>query len=188
MNAAVFLDRDGTLIESVHYLNRPEQVRLLPGVSRALLDWQRMGYLRIVVTNQAAISKGLLSLSELDQVHQRLRSLLAQSGASVDAIYFSSEAQIGSDRRLVEHWDRKPGPGLLLRAAREHDIDLSRSWMIGDRVSDTLAGRHAACQRSVLLRDPSRQAAEIPCDSVDFVVDDLVQAARLMREQVQQRG
>lgn len=182
MTAAVFLDRDGTLIESVHYLSRPEQVRLLPGVSRALRDWERMGYLRIVVSNQAAISKGLLSVSELEKIHERLRSLLVDASASIDAIYYSTESQVGSDRRLVEHWNRKPGPGLLLRAAREHDIDLSRSWMIGDRLSDTLAGRNAACQRSVLVRDVSRQAREAPCASVDFVVDDLPQAARLMRQ------
>lgn len=182
MSAAVFLDRDGTLIESIHYLNRPEQVRLLPGVSQALLAWQQMGYLRIVVTNQAAIGKGLLSVAELEKIHERLRSLLVATGASVDAIYYSTERQIGSDRRLVEDWDRKPGPGLLLRAAREHDIDLSRSWMIGDRLSDTLAGRNAACQRSVLVRGGSGQVAEAPCDSVDFVVDDLPQAACLMRK------
>jgi D-glycero-D-manno-heptose 1,7-bisphosphate phosphatase len=181
MTPAVFLDRDGTLIESVHYLSRPEQVRLLPGVSRALLEWEQMGYLRIVITNQAALSKGLLSVAELEAVHRRLRSLLALSGASIDAIYYCSQPQIGSDRRIVEHWDRKPGPGLLLRAAQERGVVLSRSWMIGDRLSDTLAGRNAACKASVLVRDPSRKLDESPSDSVDFVVDDLPQAARLMR-------
>jgi D-glycero-D-manno-heptose 1,7-bisphosphate phosphatase len=180
MTRAVFLDRDGTLIESVHYLDRPDQVRLLPGVTSALREWQRMGYRCIVVTNQAAVSKGLLSVPALEQIHDRLRVLLAKSGAALDAIYYSTEPQLGPDRRLVEHWERKPGPGLLFRAASEHGLDLSRSWMIGDQLSDTLAGRNAACEHNVLVRSARAHAHALECDSVDFVVDDLPQAVHLM--------
>jgi histidinol-phosphate phosphatase family protein len=178
---AVFLDRDGTLIEGVHYLSRPEQVRLLPGAASALSAWQALGYARIVVTNQAAVGKGLLSLDELARVHARLRWLVEAAGTSIDAIYHSTEPQRGHDRLLVEHPDRKPGPGLLLRAARERQLDLARSWMIGDMLSDTLAGRNAGCARSVLVRGAHHGPADEQHSSVDFVVNDLMEAVRLLR-------
>ena len=182
MTAAIFLDRDGTLIESVHYLSRPEQVRLLPGAARALCEWQRMGYARVVVTNQAAVGKGLLSCADLERVHERLQRLLAAAGASLDGIYYCTEPQRSQDRRVIEHPDRKPGPGLLLRAGREHGLDMRRSWMIGDTLADTLAGRNAGCARAVLVRSAHCGVGDEQHSSVDFVVDDLLQAVQLMRQ------
>ncbi|HKY36120.1 MAG TPA: HAD family hydrolase [Polyangiaceae bacterium] len=180
---AVFLDRDGTLIEHVHYLSRPEQVRLLPGAASALSEWRALGYACIVVTNQAAVSKGILSLDELARVHARLRCLIEATGASINGIYYSTEAQHGPNRNLIEHPDRKPGPGLLLRAARERHLDLERSWMIGDTLSDTLAGRNAGCACSVLVRGKHCGPMDEQHPSVDFVVNDLLEAALLLRLQ-----
>jgi histidinol-phosphate phosphatase family protein len=178
---AVFLDRDGTLIEHVHYLTRPEQVRLLPGAASALREWSGRGYACIVVTNQAAVSKGLLSLGELACVHARVRSLAEAAGAGIDGFYYSTVPQRGPNRNLIEHPDRKPGPGLLLRAANERRLDLGSSWMIGDMLSDTLAGRNAGCAYSVLVRSRHSCPTDEQHPSVDFVVNDLLEAALLLR-------
>lgn len=179
MTAAIFLDRDGTLIEPVHYLCHAEQVRLLPGVGSALREWRRLGFACVVVTNQAAVGKGLLSVAGLGRVHARLEELLAAEGARVDGIYFCPEPQRGADRRRIEHPDRKPGPGLLLRAARELGLELGGSWMVGDALTDTLAGRNSGCARSVLVRSPHSRPSDERDPSVDFVVDDLPQALSL---------
>jgi D-glycero-D-manno-heptose 1,7-bisphosphate phosphatase len=184
MKRAVFLDRDGTLIESVHYLACPDEVQLLPRTAAALRAWQRLGYLRVLVTNQAAVSKGLLSEQQLGRVHARLIALLAAQGASLDAIYYATEEQRGHDRLQVEHVNRKPGPGLLLRAAKEHDIDLRRSWMVGDALSDTMAGRNAGCCGSILVRATPSDSEEELHHSVDWVVSDVGEAVQRMADQL----
>ncbi|MDX2036746.1 MAG: HAD-IIIA family hydrolase [Isosphaeraceae bacterium] len=148
---AVFLDRDGTLIESVHYLKDPDEVRLVDGAADSLRRLARAGFALVLVTNQAAIGKGLMTDFDLERVHDRLEALLAAEGAKLDAIYHCSIAGCGSDRTVIEHRDRKPGPGMLLRAAQDLDLDLGRSWMIGDMISDVLAGRNAGCLDSILI-------------------------------------
>jgi len=147
---AVFLDRDGTLIEHVPYLTDPAAVCLLPGVAEALKQLRRAGFAVVVITNQSAIGRGMLTEDRLDQIHTEMRRQLAASGTTVDAIYYCPIAPAGDDRAVVEHPDRKPGPGMLLRAASELKLDLAASWMVGDLISDVLAGLNAGC-RSVLL-------------------------------------
>jgi D-glycero-D-manno-heptose 1,7-bisphosphate phosphatase len=154
---AVFLDRDGTLIESVHYLSDPGQVRVLPGVNGALRRLRAAGFVRVIATNQAAIGKGLLTTARLEEIHAELARQLALGDATVDAIYHCPTAGVSEDRTVVEFPDRKPGPGMLLRAAREMRLDLSRSWMIGDQVSDALAGHHAGCRSILVGRDAPAQ-------------------------------
>jgi D-glycero-D-manno-heptose 1,7-bisphosphate phosphatase len=178
---AVFLDRDGTLIESVHYLRDPDRVRLIPGAARALSEMRTLGYHRVVVTNQAAVGKGLLSLTELHCVQRRLEALLAAEGASIDAWYFCPEAAKGTDRLKVEHPDRKPGPGMLVRAARELDLVLDHSVMVGDAVSDTLAGRLAGCAATILIRGGASTAAEERHPSIDHVVSSLSDVPHLLQ-------
>jgi len=170
---AIFFDRDGTLIEDVPHLADPARVRLLPGAAAALRALRARGFGCVLVSNQSAIGRGLLRLAELARVQRRLDELLAAEGAVLDGWYFSAEIMKGHDRYVVEHPDRKPGPGMLLRAAREHDIALGQSWMVGDAISDTLAGRHARCQRTVLVRGGLSEAAEETHPSVDHVVSDL---------------
>jgi histidinol-phosphate phosphatase family protein len=169
LRKAVFFDRDGTLIEPVHYLDDAGKVRLLPDVGEALRAVGEMGFLRIVVTNQAAIARNLLTVPELVSIQAELQRQLKEHGASVDAWYFSPHAGTSSDRERIDHFDRKPGPGMLLRAAQEHGIDLTRSVMVGDMVSDTLAGRNAGCAATVLLGRNGESFAHHP--SVDFRLD-----------------
>jgi D,D-heptose 1,7-bisphosphate phosphatase len=143
---AVFLDRDGTLIEHVHYLSSPHQVRLLPGAAEAMRRLRRAGYRCVLVTNQSAVGRGIISEGRLHEIHDELDRQLAEQGAGLDGIYFCPDVPTGEDRTVVDQADRKPGPGMLLRAASELGIDLGASWMVGDVISDILAGWNAGCQ------------------------------------------
>ncbi|MFO0887978.1 MAG: HAD-IIIA family hydrolase [Isosphaeraceae bacterium] len=147
---AVFLDRDGTLIEHVHYLSSPDQVRLLPGAAEAVNRLRRAGYACIIVTNQSAIGRGIISEEQLRQIHVEMNRQLAEQGAMLDGIYFCPDVPTSDDRTIVDNPERKPGPGMLLRAAAELGLDLHASWMVGDVISDVLAGWNAGC-RSILV-------------------------------------
>jgi D-glycero-D-manno-heptose 1,7-bisphosphate phosphatase len=148
---AVFLDRDGTLIEDVHYLSKPEQVRLLPGSGTAVRRLREAGYVCVMVTNQSAIGRGLLTEEGLAAVHDELNRQLALEGAALDAAYHCPLVPAGTDRTVVEHPERKPGPGMLLRAAADLRLTLGMSWMIGDMPSDALAGHNAGCRGSIVV-------------------------------------
>lgn len=147
MTRAVFLDRDGVINRKApdgQYVTRWEDFHLLPGVVEGIAQLNRAGIRVIVVTNQRCVAKGLLTESDLQRLHSRMSAQLAQAGAFIDAIYYcphSLEASCGC---------RKPAPGMLLEAAREHNLDLSTSWMIGDSGSDIQAGKIAGC-RTVLV-------------------------------------
>jgi D,D-heptose 1,7-bisphosphate phosphatase len=180
---AVFLDRDGTLIEHVHYLSDPALVRLLPGVAEALKRLHRAGFARVLVTNQSAVGRGMLSEDRLDQIHAELDRQLAAQGATIDAIYYCTAAPVGDDPTAVENPDRKPGPGMLLRAAADLKLDLSASWMVGDLISDVLAGLNAGC-RSILVLSGQTSAADAEKFAEQaLIVPDLTAALDLILEE-----
>jgi D,D-heptose 1,7-bisphosphate phosphatase len=151
LRPAVFLDRDGTLIEHVHYLSDPGRVRLLPGAAEAIGKLRRSGFACVLITNQSAVGRGMITEARLHQIHAEMDRQLAERGAALDAIYYCIDVPSGDDRTIVENDDRKPGPGMLRRAAAELGLDLSTSWMVGDLVSDVLAGLNAGC-KSILVR------------------------------------
>ncbi len=175
MRPAVFFDRDGTLVEHVHYLNRPDQIRVLPRVPALLRGLHAAGYACVVVTNQAAIGKGLLTVDGLHEIQEELARQLAVEGAQLDGWYYCPEVRRSDDIEELEHPDRKPGPGMLLRAAAELGLDVGASWMVGDMLSDTLAGRNAGCLRTVLVsRAEGDERARLAAHaSVDHVVRDV---------------
>lgn len=143
---AVFLDRDGTIIEDADYLTGPEQIRILPGVPKALRRLREAGFLLVVVTNQSAIARGLLTEEKLALIHAELDRRLAAEGAAVDAYYHCPHLPEGTVERYARACDcRKPAPGLLVRAAQEWGIDLARSHAVGDAERDVEAGRRAGC-------------------------------------------
>lgn len=142
--AAAFLDRDGVIVEDVHYLSRPEDLRLRPGVTDALVAMAPRFSL-VVVTNQSGIARGYFDEATLDAIHARLVRVLAEEGAAVDAIYACPHLDAGCDCR-------KPAPGMILRAADEHALVLDDSVLIGDAPRDVEAGRRAGV-RSLLLDD-----------------------------------
>lgn len=148
---AVFIDKDGTLVHDVPYNVDPARVRLRSDAGTALARLRRAGYALILVTNQPGIAKGLFGEADLIPVWQKLTLELAAWGTGLDGIYYCPHHPQGREPRYSYVCDcRKPQPGMLVRAAADHGIDLSRSWMIGDILDDVEAGRRAGC-RSVLL-------------------------------------
>lgn len=151
MEKAVFLDKDGTLVENVPYNIDPDKIRLSLGAETGLQQLQREGYLLIVISNQPGIAKGLFQPDALRAVEKKLTGMLALSGIRLDGFYYCPHHPDGIVERFRIHCScRKPEAGLLLQAAREHGIDMSSSWMIGDILNDIEAGRRAGC-RTILI-------------------------------------
>jgi D-glycero-D-manno-heptose 1,7-bisphosphate phosphatase len=154
MNArpAIFLDRDGVLIEDSHYLGSRDRVRFVPGSAEAIALLSRAGWPVVVVTNQSGVGRGLFTFESVGEVHAHIAEQLATFGATVAGFYFCPhhpEAEVAAYRIACEC--RKPKPGMLRTAAAELGLDPARSWMVGDRVSDLEAGA-AVGARTVLVR------------------------------------
>ncbi|MBU2994060.1 HAD family hydrolase [Octadecabacter sp. 1_MG-2023] len=179
MKGAVFLDRDGTIIELVHHLNDPADVAVIPGAGRAIADLRTAGWRVVIITNQSVIGRGKLTEAGLDEVHAEMRRQLAPSGADVDGIYFCPLAPSIKDSTVIEDPMRKPGPGMLLAAAQDMQIDLAASFMVGDTVSDMLAGRNAGCA-TVLVRTGYGAAYDHDAGAIDHDVADLSAAAQVI--------
>ncbi|HYV85546.1 MAG TPA: HAD family hydrolase [Patescibacteria group bacterium] len=144
---AIFMDRDGTICEEVGYVNHISRVRLLPHSLEAIRIVNRLGYLAVVATNQSGVARGLFTEDLVRAVHDRLRGWVESGGGRLDALYYCPHhPREGAPPYRVECDCRKPLPGMLVRAAREHDIDLGRSWMIGDSVVDLEAGAAAGAR------------------------------------------
>ncbi len=180
MKPAVFLDRDGTLIEWVHHLVDPARVRLLEGVAQAILALQQAGYACVVVSNQSVIGRGMLSEDGLAAIHSVMKERLAAASVVLDGLYYCPVSPKSSDPRRIEHPDRKPGPGMLLSARSDLSLDLGRSFIVGDALSDMLAGHNAGCRASILVRTGKGQWVDKEDEAVDHVVEDLAGAARLI--------
>jgi D-glycero-D-manno-heptose 1,7-bisphosphate phosphatase len=150
---AVFLDRDGTLIEEVHYLSNPARVRVLPGAAGAVRKLRAGGFACVVATNQSAIGRGMITETQLVAIHHEMNRQLAAEGTALDAIYVCPDAPSAADDdpAQVACSDRKPGPGMLLRAARELGLDLAASWSVGDMLRDLQAGHRAGCPGNILV-------------------------------------
>ena len=157
---AIFIDRDGTLIEDPGYLSHPEQVNLLDGAAEALVELRAMGYKLIIVSNQSAVARGIVTEKDLDEIHDRLRQLLTEKGAYLDQIYYCPYHPDGviSKYRKESDW-RKPNPGMLLAAADEMNIDLNQSWSIGDSSRDVEAGLRAGCKTILISRYSRNKSA-----------------------------
>jgi len=145
---AVFLDRDGTINRDVGYLSTPEEIELLPGSAEAVKRLREAGFLLVVVTNQSGVARGYFEESALAGIHARLDEMLLEHGASVDGYYYCPHHPEHGER--VNCDCRKPGPEMAFVAAREHGIDLARSYFVGDKMSDVLLGRNAG-GKSVLV-------------------------------------
>lgn len=144
---AIFIDKDGTLIENVPYNVNPNLLAFTWQAGHGLQLLKQMGYALIVVSNQPGVAKGLFTETALDLVQHRLAEMLAQYGVVLDGFYYCPHSPDGMiSRYAIPCTCRKPMPGMLHRAAREHGIDLVHSWMIGDILNDVEAGRRAGCQ------------------------------------------
>ncbi len=168
---AVFLDRDGTLMEEAHYCRRPEEVRIYPGVSEALDRLHWAGFANIIITNQSGIGRGLISVEEYEAVQAEL---LRQIGpARIDATYFCPDAPGTESPR------RKPAPGMILEAAAELSLDLRRSWFIGDKPADIECGQNAGTRTILVQTGYGRETMK---STPDFIAPDVAEAIRLLLE------
>ncbi|MCL5807229.1 MAG: HAD-IIIA family hydrolase [Deltaproteobacteria bacterium] len=150
--AAVFLDRDGTINEETGYMDRLEKLKLVPVAAEAIRLINASGMKAVVVTNQSGVARGLFDEAFVDAVHTRLREMLRAEGAFLDGIYFCPHHPTeGRERYLMTCDCRKPAPGLLLRAAADLHLDPDRSYMVGDTLKDIEAGARAGA-RGVLVR------------------------------------
>lgn len=158
---AVFLDRDGTIINDTGFTRDPAVVQLLPGAGSALAQLKRLGFQIIVVSNQSGIGRGLMTPTEAKRVHDKMIDLLAEHGVSLDAAYYCPHRPEEGCRC------RKPGIAQFEQAALELDIDLTQSFMVGDRATDAEAGR-AACCRTIVLSDVHPPTENVDCYAVDW--------------------
>ncbi len=189
MVPAVFLDRDGTLVHEVENAGDPDQVRLIRGADAVVASLGGLGYKVVVVTNQGGVARGLYTEQDVAAVHEKISELVQRnSNARIDRFYYcpySPEGTIESYRR--DHPWRKPQPGMLLQAAEDLDIDLSQSWMIGDNVFDTQAGR-AAGVRTILLRPEFSNVQHATAEQqtqwhCDYVAPTLIEAVKAVVQQ-----
>ncbi len=150
-NRAVFLDRDGTLVYPRHYPKAPEELTLYPGIAPGLRTLQNAGFRLVMVTNQSGIARGLFSARDLTRMHSHLTRALSRLGVTLSGIYHCPHHPDGLLPELsVRCTCRKPQPGMVLRAAADLDIDLDRSWLVGDILDDIEAGNRAGC-RTILV-------------------------------------
>lgn len=181
---AIFLDKDGTLIDDVPYNVDPALIRLSWNAGPALQLLQEAGYRLIVVTNQSGVARGLFTEAALEAVHARLIELLAQYGVQLDGFYYCPHHPDGAvNRYAIACTCRKPMPGLLMRAASEHGIDLTQSWMIGDILNDVEAGHRAGCRSLLVDNGNETEWDQGPLRTPEFSVPDLYAAAALIVDQ-----
>ena len=174
LRRAVFLDRDGTIILDTGYLSNPSEIALLPNAAEALRKLHQHGFLLVLISNQSGVGRDLFTLKAMDEVHNQFMDCLHKKGIDLDGVYYCPHAP----------WNgcecRKPLPGMLHQAVLDLDVNLTWSFMVGDKLSDVAAGKRAGCQ-TVLLGDFGR---DIELNgNADHVAPDLLAAAQwiLMR-------
>ena len=173
-NKAVFLDRDGTLIEDKDYLSQPDQVVIYPGAPAALRRLANAGFKLVIVTNQSGVGRGFFSLADVENVHTYLIEEFRRQGVHFDRIYVAPEAPDQASR------GRKPSPQFLFDARDELGLDVTRSYMIGDKLIDLACGWNAGVKRAILVRTGYGAKVETqrtPELARAVVVDDLTAAA-----------
>jgi D-glycero-D-manno-heptose 1,7-bisphosphate phosphatase len=174
----VLLDRDGTINEEVGYVLRPDELRLIPGALEGLAELQGLGLGLLVVTNQSPVGRGLISADELDAIHDRLRELLAEGGVTLDGIEVCPHLP---DEGCT---CRKPGTLMVERGANAFGFDPAESWIIGDHGGDMRLGRAVGARTYLVLTGHGQEEIENAGPDADSIVDDLREAAALIRDEV----
>ena len=192
MNRAVFLDRDGTINEEVGYLKSLDMLKVIPGAGAAIRRLNAAGFKVVIITNQSGVARGYFPESLVHEAHALLTATLRKDGATIDGIYYCPHhPTAGNSKHTIQCDCRKPATGLMDRAARDLDIDLKQSFMVGDKWSDIELG-HRAGARSILVRSgfaPDDAGNERPShvEDPDFTAHDLAEAADWIIEKGQDR-
>ena len=178
MNKAVFLDRDGVINEEVDHLNNVADLRILPGAASAIKKMNEAGYHVIVVSNQAAIAKGIMTPAGLSAIHDEMKKRLADEGARIDGIYYCPHHPDGT----LEEYSftcacRKPETGMIDQAAKDFDIEVGKSFMVGDTTGDILTGRRAGL-KTILVKTGYAGKDNRYDVSPDFIAEDLSAATQ----------
>lgn len=183
-HAAVFLDRDGTLVHPAHYPSRREDLRLYDGIGPELQALQQVGFRLVVITNQSGIARGYFTEKDLQAMHDYLRSELERRGVFLDGIYHCPHHPDGVIPALSIRCEcRKPQPGMILQAAADLDLDLRRSWFVGDILDDVEAGNRAGC-RTILVDLGTERPPRTRFRAPAFIARDTIHALRLIRTSV----
>lgn len=178
---AIFLDKDGTLVNDVPYNVDPDRITLSPNAAEGLRLFSRLGYTLLVVSNQSGVARGYFRESALERVWRRLDAMLAAEDVHIDGYYYCPHHVDGTVDAYVRDCDcRKPRSGMLRRAAAEHDIDLPSSWMAGDTLNDVEAGRRAGCHTILIDNGNETEWLLSPERIPDLRAPDLHAAALLV--------
>ncbi|AQQ71314.1 D,D-heptose 1,7-bisphosphate phosphatase [Limihaloglobus sulfuriphilus] len=181
---AVFLDKYGTLIQDQSLGQAAEQIKLLPGAARAVYEMKQLGYKAFIASNEPAAAAGTISMDQLEELNAKLSEILAKQKAEPDGIYccpFDPDAAVAEYAHKSRL--RKPAPGMLLKAAQEHAIDLENSWMIGDSLDDIRAGIAAGC-KTILIRPTARKTPPPPDGTAaDYEAVNITEASNYIKMQ-----
>lgn len=170
---ALFLDRDGVIIEDTHFLARAEDMHVLPGAAAAIARCNRLGIPVAVVSNQSGIARGFYDWRGFHDVQAALSTSLEQAGGRLDAVLACAHYAEGqAPFNVADHEWRKPNPGMILAAGRQMKVDLPRSWIVGDRASDLAAGRNAGLRGGVLVPAAGREGERI--GAVELATDHFI--------------
>jgi D-glycero-D-manno-heptose 1,7-bisphosphate phosphatase len=180
MNKAVFVDRDGVITEDPpHYAHRIDQVRIIPGSGEAIRLLNEGGYLVIVVSNQSGIARGYYQERDVALFNEEMERQLSLEGAHIDAIYYCPHHPDGSIEKFREVCPcRKPQPGMLIQAAKQHQINLKASFLIGDKFSDILAGNAVNCRTIFVLTGHGKEEMHHLNGSAVPVAENLLDAVK----------
>jgi histidinol-phosphate phosphatase family protein len=179
MKPAIFLDRDGTITEDRGYIKDPKNLVLINNAAKALKLLKAAGFWLIIVSNQSGVGRGYLTLSTLEKIHKKLREMLSRKGADIDGVYFCPHLP-DNDCRC-----RKPGTGMAEKAMRDFDIDIKKSWVIGDKGSDIEFGKRLGAKTILVLTGYGMKEKETVAP--DFIVDNILDAAVLIKKSTQTR-
>jgi D,D-heptose 1,7-bisphosphate phosphatase len=184
-NRAIFLDRDGTLNEDPGYLGEANNVKLFPGTEKALVRLKNLGFNLVVISNQSGIARGLLTVEQVEAVNYRINELLLNFDVQIDGFYFCSAHPDFSSEEECEC--RKPSPKLIIKAANEHQIDLSASYFIGDAVSDIECGINAKVKTILVKTGRGKESLSILQNEnkmPSFVADNLIDACKFIESDI----
>ena len=176
-NRAIFLDRDGTIIEDIGYINSPQQIKFIPGAIEAIKTFNEAGFIVVVITNQAGVARGLVTEDMLQTIDKTMHKWLLHGGAHLDGIYYCPhhpEHGVYPYKQQCEC--RKPHPGLIKKAQKDFNIDLAQSYMIGDKATDIEAGKKAGTKTVFVLSGRGKEERANLKEPPDHISVDLAAA------------